>query len=110
MYKVAVIALCVALAGLQYRLWIGEGSYAEIHRLSSKIASLSERVEAMRQRNKEMAAEIANLKSGLAAIEGRARTDLGMVAPNEQFYLLVEYEPGNGDDGRVRAEGRESAP
>lgn len=92
MYKIAVIALCLALAGLQYRLWVADGSYAEIHRLSSKIATLSERVEAMRERNQELAAEIANLKSGLAATEGRARSELGMIEPGETFYYLAIEE------------------
>lgn len=92
MYKTAVIALCLVLAGLQYRLWVADGGYAEIHRLSNKIASLTERVAHMRARNQALAAEIANLKSGLAAMEGRARTELGMVARGEQFYLYTEVE------------------
>lgn len=90
MYKTAVIALCIALAGLQYRLWIADGGYAEIHRLNGKIAALTERVEDMRHRNQALSAEIADLKSGVAAMEGRARAELGMVAPGEQFYLLTE--------------------
>lgn len=92
MYKIAVIALCLVLAGLQYRLWIAEGSYAEIHRLDTRIEMLSQQVESMRERNRKLAAEIANLKSGLAAMEGRARSELGMVAPGEKFYSLSGQE------------------
>lgn len=96
MYKIAVIALCLLLAGLQYRLWFAEGSYAEIHRLSTRIDVLAERVEDMHDRNRKLAAEISNLKSGLAAMEGRARSELGMVASGETFYWLT-------DKGRLSA-------
>lgn len=92
MYKVAVIALCLVLAGLQYRLWLADGGYAEVHRLETKVTELTDRTRDMRKRNKALAAEIADLKSGVAAMEGRARSDLGMVKSGEQFYLLNEHD------------------
>jgi cell division protein FtsB len=41
-------------------------------------------------RNSRLAAEVQDLKSGTAAIEERARSDLGMIGPNETFYQVVE--------------------
>lgn len=90
MYKLAIIALCLALAGLQYRLWVAEGGYAEIARLSEKIEKITANNAQMQARNGAMAAEIKDLKSGVAAMEGRARVNLGMVKTDEQFYLIVE--------------------
>jgi cell division protein FtsB len=42
------------------------------------------------ERNRQLHAEVLDLKQGIAAIEERARHDLGMVKPNETFYQLVE--------------------
>ncbi len=39
---------------------------------------------------RQLHAEVLDLKQGIAAIEERARHDLGMVKPNETFYQLVE--------------------
>ena len=47
----------------------------------------------LKQRNDALAAEVEDLKSGEAAIEERARSELGMIKPGETFYRVVETEP-----------------
>ena len=44
----------------------------------------------VRLRNQALEAEVADLKSGLDAIEERARTELGMIDENETFYQFVK--------------------
>jgi len=78
------------LAGLQYRLWIADGGIAHTHRLYTELAAQRDDAERLRARNAAMDAEIKDLKSGLAAIEGRARSSLGMIKQGETFYLVVE--------------------
>ena len=41
-------------------------------------------------RNHRLEAEVIDLRKGLAAIEERARSELGMVKPDETFYQLIE--------------------
>jgi cell division protein FtsB len=41
------------------------------------------------ERNRQLSAEVANLKTGLTALEERARSELGMVAASETFYQVV---------------------
>ncbi|HAL22358.1 MAG TPA: cell division protein FtsB, partial [Stenotrophomonas sp.] len=41
-------------------------------------------------RNDALAAEVKDLKEGQAAIEERARSELGMIKPGEKFYRVVE--------------------
>ena len=82
--------LILMLAGLQYRLWIADGGVTHTHRLNTELQSQREENERLKARNAAMDAEIKDLKSGLAAIEGRARSSLGMIKQGETFYLVVE--------------------
>lgn len=90
MYRFAFIALCLIFAGLQFRLWIADGGYSETHRLQSEITAITEQNRKFATRNDNLEAEISDLKEGTAAMEGRARADLGMVRKDEDFYLVVE--------------------
>lgn len=90
MYRIAVIALLLVFGGLQYRLWVADGGYAEIHRLQRQTDGIAAGNREHDARNGSLEAEIADLKSGEAAMEGRARADLGMVRKDEDFYLIVD--------------------
>ena len=90
MRRVVTGLLIAMLAGLQYRLWIADGGIAHTHRLKNELAAQRDDNERLRARNAAMDAEIKDLKSGLAAIEGRARSSLGMIKQGETFYLVVE--------------------
>lgn len=41
------------------------------------------------ERNRALQAEVEDLKKGLAAIEERAREELGMIRHDETFYQVV---------------------
>ena len=45
---------------------------------------------ALSERNKGLDAEVRDLKSGLMAIEERARAEMGMIRSDETFYRLLE--------------------
>lgn len=89
--------LVFLLAMLQYRLWVGEGSLAEVHNLRQEIAIQKEKIEKLRERNLELRAEVENLKHGQEAIEERARSGLGMIRENEIFYQVIEPEKTAGE-------------
>lgn len=78
------------LAGLHYRLWIADGGVAHAHRLKTETQVQRLSNEQSRNRNAAADAEIRDLKAGVAAIEARARTTLGMIKQNETFYLFVK--------------------
>ena len=86
----AGLCLVVAIAGLQYRLWFGDGSVSEILGLRDAIVAQRGENERLYARNRELAAEVVDLKSGLESIEYRARRDLGMTREDETFYQIVE--------------------
>ncbi len=76
--------------GLQTRLWIGESSLAHVDGLSSEVDLQTSENNRKRSRNEILKAEIFDLRSGLDAIEEKARSELGLVKEGETFFLLVE--------------------
>ncbi len=84
--------LIVLLLLLQYRLWVGEGSLAEVSNLKREIATQQQELAQLRQRNRALMAEVQDLKQGLTAVEERARSELGMIRKGETFYQIIEPE------------------
>jgi cell division protein FtsB len=86
-------ALAVALILLQYRIWVSDDGVRGVARLQHAVAAQQKLDGTLTERNSRLAAEVQDLKSGTAAIEERARSDLGMVGPSETFYQVVEAAP-----------------
>ena len=82
-------ALAVVLLLLQYRLWLSPSGVQELAQLESAVAQQKSEDERLAERNRQLAAEVRDLKSGYGALEERARSDLGMIANNETFYQVV---------------------
>jgi len=102
--KVLVGLLVVLLVILQYRLWFGDGSLQEVWRLGKEARETKAELLRLQSRNQALEAEVADLKSGLEAIEERARAELGMVDSDETFYQFVR-ERGS-EASRKRAESK----
>ena len=88
--KILIIILILLLVWLQYRLWVGDGSLAEVWRLNRAVEAQRAQNEGLRERNMALDAEVLDLKQGLDSIEERAREELGMVRKGETFYQVVE--------------------
>ncbi|CAH0534353.1 Cell division protein FtsB [Vibrio stylophorae] len=73
-------------------LLYGKNGVRDHHQLEQDIAHETQANVALKQRNAQMWAEIDDLKSGNAAIEERARHELGMIKPDEVFYRVIEPE------------------
>ena len=84
------IILVVMVVGLQYRLWVGPGSWAQIALLEREIKGQLEQNDHLVARNQRLGGEVLSLKSGNEAIEEHARSDLGMIKRGETFYLVVD--------------------
>ncbi len=84
------IVLILLLAGLQYRLWVGEGSLAQVSRLQQQIAEQRGENERLLERNRILEAEVMELKRSMETVEERARQELGMLKEGETLYLLTE--------------------
>ena len=95
--QLTVAALLLALLGLQYRLWVGEGSLAEVASLKRQLAAQRVELSDLHERNATLQAEVDDLKQGLAAIEARARSELGLVREGETYFQLLPRAEAQGD-------------
>ncbi len=84
------VVLLLLLGGLQYRLWVGEGSLAQVSSLNKQIADQQGENERLLERNRILEAEVLELKQGMETVEERARQELGMVKEGETLYQLIE--------------------
>ena len=103
---IVLVLLLALLAWLQYRLWFGNGGEREVAALQAQVQRQARDNAGLRQRNDALAAEVQDLKSGEAAVEERARNELGMIKPGETFYRVVEPEAA----APAAAQDREPAP
>jgi cell division protein FtsB len=91
--KWLAVALFAALLLLQHRLWLSNDGVSEVLRLRSAVAVRQAENARVSERNRQLAAEVRDLKQGYTALEERARSDLGMIAGNESFYQVVPQKP-----------------
>ena len=93
-WKPVPVILILLLAGLQWRLWIGQGSIAELVSLGRQIEDYSHANGQLRERNRRLEVEVAEFRSGFDSVEEMAREELGLVRSDETFYVLVERPAG----------------
>ena len=72
----------------QKNLWFGDQSKANLKKLEREILLLSEERLELENQNKLLEEEKIKLSSGREAIEGLARSELGLIKPGEKFYIF----------------------
>lgn len=90
MSRLLALILLAVLILLQVKLWVGAGGWREVEQLEETVARQAEENARLEQRNAALEAEVDDLKRGQAAVEERARAELGMIKPGEVFYRVVE--------------------
>jgi len=92
----AILVLVLIL--LQLKVWFGEGGVRDVRRLEQRVEQQAQENEALAQRNRELQAEVEDLRQGLEAVEERARSELGLIKENEEFYQVVPGQKSEPDD------------
>jgi cell division protein FtsB len=87
--RVVILILFVLLILLQVKLWFGEGGFGDVARLETRVEEQRQRNVELLQRNAELQAEVEDLRERLEAVEERARSELGLIKPEEKFYQVV---------------------
>ncbi|MGB7650626.1 MAG: cell division protein FtsB [Gallionella sp.] len=88
--RIVTIILLLVLLLLQYPLWLGKGGWLKVWDLHHQVAEQQQLNQKTQARNAVLDAEVRDLKQGTAAIEERARSELGMVKQNEVFYQILD--------------------
>ena len=89
--RLVTITLIVLIAWVQAELWFGKAGVAHVHEMTVELAALTSANNVAKQRNDQLQAEVSDLKEGLEMVEEKARSELGMIKPDE---LLVVLTPG----------------
>lgn len=84
------LLLVALLLLVQAELWAGKGGRAYVVHLESQLAAQQAANDVAKLRNQRLAAEVSDLKEGLEMVEEKARSELGMVKPDE---ILVQLSP-----------------
>lgn len=87
--KFLIIAHFIILLLLVASLWIGHGSYPEIWKLERDIATQTAMNEIQEEKNRQIEAELEDARVGYAAVEERARSELGMIKKGETFFEVI---------------------
>jgi cell division protein FtsB len=88
--KIYIAVIILLIVHLQYRIWSGDGSLEQIAKYNLRLDNLRTQIQAKKERNEGLYAEISDLRKGQDAIEERARYELGMIQPNETFFQILE--------------------
>jgi cell division protein FtsB len=87
--RIFAAVLTITLILLQGRLWLSDRGLREVSGLELSVDAQRAANQSQVERNRQLAAEVTNLKVGLTALEERARSELGMVTASETFYQVV---------------------
>jgi cell division protein FtsB len=87
--RLVTVVLIALLALVQYPLWWGHGGWLRVHELRQQLGDQLQRNTDEKLRNERIAGEVQDLQSGTAAVEERARYEMGMVKDGEVFVQFV---------------------
>ena len=82
--------LLALLLVLQAQLWFGRGSVPKVAQLADELSTQKARNEDPSRLMARLEAEIGDLREGLDMVEDRARSELGMVKPNEILVQIAK--------------------
>ncbi len=88
--RILLLILLSLIALVQYSLWLGKGGWLQVWDLDRQISVQQAKNTAMRARNAAIEADVKDLKQGHAAIEERARHQLGMIKDGEIFFQVIK--------------------
>ncbi|MGE8490859.1 MAG: cell division protein FtsB [Paraburkholderia nemoris] len=87
--RLVTAVLIVLLALIQYPLWWGHGGWLRVHELQQQLAQQLQKNADSKLRIERIEGEVQDLQNGTAAVEERARYEMGMVKDSEVFVQFV---------------------
>ena len=81
--------LFILLSLLLYALLFGKQNVFHLIGKQARLTQLTEETKLLRERNERIRVDVKDIKTRLGAIEGLARSELGLIKPGETFYQIV---------------------
>ena len=82
--------LVMLLALFQAQLWMGRGSIPNVQDMDLRLQAQRAANQQRQAANDRLAADVKDLQEGLQTVEEKARSELGMVKPNEIFVQFTD--------------------
>jgi len=76
----------------QFNYWFGDYNRSDLNSMKEEISQTSIENEKLLLENKLLEEERDKLSSGREAIEGVARSELGLIKPGETFYVFKDVQ------------------
>ena len=89
MNRLVPAVLLALLVLFQAQLWRGRGGLPNVQAMQNRLTEQLAKNAAAEIHNQQLAAEVSDLKEGLEMVEEKARSELGMVKPNEIFVQIT---------------------
>ena len=86
--RVVSVILIALLVVFHAQLWTGRGSIPNVREMQQRLNDQQAKNVKSQISNDQLAAEVRDLKEGLEMVEEKARSELGMVKPNEIFVQV----------------------
>lgn len=87
--RIVTISLLCLLAITHAQLWLGAGSMDRVAELRAQINELHASNDIVRKDNERLTSQVNDLREGQEMVQEKARSELGMVKPNEIFVQIV---------------------
>jgi cell division protein FtsB len=87
--RLLTAGLFIFLLLLLYGLFFGKQNFFDLMGQQAKLTQLTEETKVLRERNERIRIDVNDIKTRLGAIEGLARSELGLIKPGETFYQIV---------------------
>lgn len=88
--RLITLVLLALLMLIQYPLWMGKGGWLRVSELDKQVTAVKSKNNALKERNAKLDSEVQDLKNGTAAVEERARFELGMIKKDEIFVQILD--------------------
>lgn len=88
--KVINFILLFLIVVMLWMRWFGYGGARDLQEKEYLYQLQLEKNKELQARNEQLKAEVLDLKQGLEAIEERARSEMGMIKPDETFIQVIE--------------------
>ncbi len=82
--------LVVLLVLFHAQLWMGRGSIPNVREMQQRLNEQLAKNTLRQASNDQLAAEVKDLQEGMEMVEEKARSELGMVKPNEMFVQITD--------------------